>query len=85
MPNIESHFLILLNYLLSQERSHFFESFDAQSEQALQALITAPSILHVNAIKLSNLPITRNLQEGKYMDKKMGGRTMQIRNEFRSI
>ena len=47
MPNIESHFLILLNYLLSQERSHFFESFDAQSEQALQALITDPSIQHV--------------------------------------
>lgn len=42
-------------------------------------------VCQVNAIKLSNLPITRNLQEGKYMDKKMGGRTMQIRNEFRSL
>jgi hypothetical protein len=47
MPNIESHFLILLNYLLSQERSHFFESFDVESEQALQDLITDPYILHV--------------------------------------
>ena len=47
MPNIESHFLILLNYLLSQERSHFFESFDIQSEQSLQELITDPSIQHV--------------------------------------
>ena len=47
MPNIESHFLILLNYLLSQERSHFFESFDVQSEQVLQDLIIEPSIQHV--------------------------------------
>ena len=47
MPNIESHFLILLNYLLSQERSHFFESFDIQSEQSIQELITDPSIQHV--------------------------------------
>ena len=47
MPNIESHFLILLNYLLSQERSHFFESFDIQSEQSIKELITDPSIQHV--------------------------------------
>ncbi len=47
MPNIESHFLILLNYLLTHERSHFFETFNAQSEQALQDLINDPSIQHV--------------------------------------
>jgi hypothetical protein len=48
MPNIESHFLILLNYLLTEERPNFFEMFDeVQSEQALQDLITNPSIQHV--------------------------------------
>ena len=48
MPfNIESHFLLVLNYLLTQERSHFFETFDIQSEQALQDLIIEPSIQHV--------------------------------------
>ncbi len=48
MPfNIESHFHILLNYLLANERSHFFESFDIQSEQDLQTIIPDPSIQHV--------------------------------------
>jgi hypothetical protein len=49
MPfNIESHFHILLNYLLTHERPHFFEMFDEiQSEQALHDLITDPSIQHV--------------------------------------
>jgi hypothetical protein len=48
MPfDITSHFHILLNYLLSHERSHFFETFDVQSEQALQDVITDPSIQHV--------------------------------------
>ena len=47
MADIESHFLIVLNYLLSQERQHFFETFDIHSEQALQHLITDPSIQHV--------------------------------------
>ena len=49
MPfNIESHFHILLNYLLTEERPNFFEMFDeVQSEQALQDLITDPNIQHV--------------------------------------
>jgi hypothetical protein len=48
MPfNIESHFLILLNYLLKQERTHFFETFNVQSEQGLQDLINDPSIQHI--------------------------------------
>ncbi len=48
MPfNIESHFLLVLEYLLSHERTHFFETFDVQSEQGLQDLITDPSIQHV--------------------------------------
>lgn len=45
--NIESHFHILLDYLLSHERSSFFETFDVQSEQNLQDLIINPSIQHV--------------------------------------
>ena len=48
MPfDITSHFHILLNYLLTEERPHFFEMFDVQSEQNLQELITDPSIQHV--------------------------------------
>jgi hypothetical protein len=48
MPDIESHFLLVLNYLLTEERSHFFETFeDVQSEQNLHDLITDPSIQHV--------------------------------------
>jgi hypothetical protein len=48
MPfNIESHLILLLNYLLTHERSHFFETFDVQSEQDLQDLINDPSIQHV--------------------------------------
>lgn len=47
MPfNVESHFLLVLEYLLSHERKHFFETFDIQSEQALQDLITDPSVQH---------------------------------------
>jgi hypothetical protein len=48
MPfNIESHLIVLLNYLLSHERSHFFETFDVQSEQGLQDLVNDPSIQHI--------------------------------------
>jgi hypothetical protein len=48
MPfNIESHFLLVLNYLLTNERSHFFDTFDVPSEPALQDLIIEPSIQHV--------------------------------------
>jgi hypothetical protein len=48
MPvNIESHFLQVLNYLLTQERNHFFEQFDIQSEQDLQHLIPDPKIQHI--------------------------------------
>jgi hypothetical protein len=47
MPDIESHLLLVLNYLLTNERQHFFETFDVPSEQALQDLITDPSIQHV--------------------------------------
>jgi hypothetical protein len=48
MPfNIESHFLLVLNYLLTNERSHFFETFEVPSEQVLQDLIIEPSIQHV--------------------------------------
>jgi hypothetical protein len=48
MPfNIESHFLLVLNYLLTNERTHFFETFEVPSEQALQDLIIEPSIQHV--------------------------------------
>ena len=48
MPDIESHFHILLNYLLTEERPNFFEMFDdIQSEQSLQELINNPSIQHV--------------------------------------
>ena len=47
MPDIESHFLLVLNYLLTNERSHFFETFDVPSEHALQDLIIEPSIQHV--------------------------------------
>ena len=47
MPfNIESHLLLVLNYLLSHERKHFFETFEVPSEQALQNLIIDPSIQH---------------------------------------
>ncbi len=48
MPDIESHFLLVLDYLLTEERANFFEMFDeVQSEQALQNLITDPNIQHV--------------------------------------
>ena len=48
MPfHLESHLLLVLNHLLSQERTHFFETFDVQSEQELQHLIPDPSIQHV--------------------------------------
>jgi hypothetical protein len=48
MPDIESHFLLVLDYLLTEERPNFFEMFDeVQSEQALQELINNPSIQHV--------------------------------------
>jgi hypothetical protein len=48
MPDIESHFLLVLDYLLTEERPNFFEMFDeVQSEQALQNLITDPNIQHV--------------------------------------
>jgi len=48
MPfNIESHFLILLDYLLKHERSHFFETFNVQSDQGLQDLVNDPSIQHI--------------------------------------
>jgi hypothetical protein len=48
MPDIESHFLLVLDYLLTEERPNFFEMFDeVQSEQALQELITNPNIQHV--------------------------------------
>jgi hypothetical protein len=48
MPfNVESHFLQVLNYLLTQERNNFFEQFDIQSEQDLQSLIPDPSVQHI--------------------------------------
>lgn len=48
MPfNIESHFLILLDYLLKNERKHFFETFEIESENQLSELIPNPSIQHV--------------------------------------
>jgi hypothetical protein len=48
MPfNVESHFLLVLKHLLSQERNHFFETFDIQSEQELQNLIADPDVQHV--------------------------------------
>jgi hypothetical protein len=48
MPfNIESHFHILLNYLLTQERNHFLEQFAIQSEQELQQFIPDPSVQHI--------------------------------------
>jgi hypothetical protein len=49
MPfDIESHFLLVLDYLLTEERPNFFEMFeDVQSEQALQDLIIDPSIQHI--------------------------------------
>ena len=47
MPDIESHFLLVLNYLLTNERLHFFETFDVPSEPALLDLIHDPSIQHI--------------------------------------
>ena len=48
MPfNIESHFLLLLDYLLKNERQHFFESFNIDSENKLSELIPNPNIQHV--------------------------------------
>lgn len=48
MPfNVESHFLLVLNHLLSQERNHFFEAFDIHSEQELQNLIPDPEVQHI--------------------------------------
>ena len=48
MPfNIESHFLILLDYLLKNERKHFFETFEIENENQLSELIPNPSIQHV--------------------------------------
>jgi hypothetical protein len=48
MPfNIESHFLLVLNYLLTNERSHFFETFEVPSEQGLLDLIHDPSVQHI--------------------------------------
>jgi len=48
MPfNVESHFLLVLNYLLSQEKNRFVETFDIQSEQELQGLIPDPNVQHI--------------------------------------
>ncbi len=48
MPfNLESHLLLVLNYLLSHERNHFFETFDVHCEQELQNLITDPNVQHI--------------------------------------
>lgn len=48
MPfNVESHFLLVLNHLLSQERNHFLEAFDIQSEDELQNLIPDPDVQHI--------------------------------------
>ena len=47
MPDIESHFLVLLNHVLTHERKHFFESVEVSTESELQASITNPSIQHV--------------------------------------
>jgi hypothetical protein len=48
MPfNIESHFLILLDYLLKHERKSFFETFEIESENQLSELIPNPNIQHV--------------------------------------
>jgi hypothetical protein len=44
---IESHLIVLLNYLLTNERTHFFEAFNVESEQGLQDLINDPSIQHI--------------------------------------
>ena len=47
MPDIESHFLLVLDYLLTNERTSFFETFEVPSEQALQHLIHDPAVQHV--------------------------------------
>ena len=48
MPfNIESHFLILLDYLLKNERKSFFETFDIDNESKLSEVIPNPNIQHV--------------------------------------
>jgi hypothetical protein len=48
MPfHLESHLLLVLNHLLSQERTHFFEQFAIQSEQELQQLIPDPNVQHI--------------------------------------
>lgn len=48
MPvNIESHFLQVLNHLITQEQNHFFEQFNIQSEQDLQNLIPDPNVQHI--------------------------------------
>jgi hypothetical protein len=48
MPfNIESHFLLLLDYLLKNERNSFFETFDIENESTLNEFITKPEIQHI--------------------------------------
>jgi hypothetical protein len=45
--NIESHFHILLDYLLKHERKSFFETFDIDNESKLSEVIPNPNIQHV--------------------------------------
>lgn len=48
MPfNIESHFLSILEYVLSNERTSFFEQFDIDSETQLNEIIPNPSVQHI--------------------------------------
>lgn len=48
MPfNIESHFLLVLEYLLTHERKSFFETFEIDSESKLSEIIPDPSIQHI--------------------------------------
>ena len=48
MPfNLESHFHLVLEYVLTHERHHFFEAFDIESETQLSDVITNPSVQHV--------------------------------------
>jgi hypothetical protein len=48
MPfNIESHLLILLNHLLSQEKNHFFEEFEIDSETQLVEVLPDPNVQHI--------------------------------------
>ena len=48
MPvNIDSHFLLLLEYVLSHERQSFFDTFAVTSEQTLQQAIANPRVQNV--------------------------------------